>query len=469
MSNIDVAKGLVEERQKAWHEAKEILEKPGSENREFSPDDQQKLDTINKHLDTLDARIKDLVDGEKRSQETSKAYEELAAKSVERGGSASSPANAQFMEELRAFHDFDGHPGKKTLLVGEDNKGTGTFSKGDSAMLRELRRGPVSPYMADNIIRAQDEKRELIAGTGGAQSVSSPYSGGQGAGGLVPIDFYDRLIAYLIQVSGIMQTGPTVIHSPGGAPIQIPYVSAHPSAGVSAEGAQIVSGDPSFAQKELYSYKFGWFGQVTRELIDDTAVDLLGYLAMSAGRAVGNSLGAALMTGTTSGVTQPLLSGAGGVTTSVTGTTTGVAGAPQYKDLVSLQYSVIAPYRQSRSCYWLAADATIGGFRLIVDGNNRPVWEPSAVLGSPDLLLGKPLVADPYVPATALSGASVPQSVVFGDFSQFIVRLIGGVRFERSDDYAFNQDLVSFRALIRADGALADKNALGAYVSHATS
>jgi HK97 family phage major capsid protein len=467
MSNIDVAKGLVEERQRAWHEAKEILEKPGTENREFSPDDQQKLDTINTHLDTLDARIKELVDGEKRSMETSKAYEELAAKSVERGGSASNPDNARFLEELREFHDFDGHPGKKTLLIGEDNKGTGTFSKGDSRMLNELRRGPVSPYMADQIIRAQDEKRELIAGTGGAQSVSPPYSGAYG-GSLVPIDFYDRLIAYLIQVSGIMQTGPTVIHSQGGAPIQIPYVIQHPSAGVTDEGAVIPQGDPSFGQKELYSYKYGWFGQVTRELIDDTAVDLLGYLAMAAGRAVGNLLGASLVTGTSSGVTQPLLSGSGGVNTTVTGVTTGVAGAPQYKDLVNLQYSVIAPYRQSRSCYWLAADATIGGFRLIVDGNNRPVWEPSAVLGSPDLLLGKPLVADPYVPATALSGASVPQSVVFGDFSQFIVRLIGGVRFERSDDYAFNQDLVSFRALIRADGALADQHALAAYVSHAT-
>ena len=100
---------------------------------------------------------------------------------------------------------------------------------------------------------------------------------------------------------------------------------------------------------------------------------------------------------------------------------------------MDLEYSVIAPYRQSRSCYWIAADKTIGGFRKIVDANGRPMWEPSAVLGSPDLLLGKPLVADPFMPATA-TGA---QSVAFGDFSQFFVRLVGGVRFERSDDFAF--------------------------------
>ena len=75
------------------------------------------------------------------------------------------------------------------------------------------------------------------------------------------------------------------------------------------------------------------------------------------------------------------------------------------------------------------------------------------VLGSPDLLRGKPLVADPFMPAVA-TGA---HPVAFGDFSQFFVRLVGGVRFERSDDYLFNQDLVAFRALLRGDGTLIDQ------------
>lgn len=75
------------------------------------------------------------------------------------------------------------------------------------------------------------------------------------------------------------------------------------------------------------------------------------------------------------------------------------------------------------------------------------------VLGSPDLLLGKPLVADPFMPATA-TGA---KSVAFGDFSQFFVRIVGPVRFERSDDFLFGSDLVAFRALIRGDGTLVDQ------------
>ncbi|HEX7994419.1 MAG TPA: phage major capsid protein, partial [Streptosporangiaceae bacterium] len=165
---------------------------------------------------------------------------------------------------------------------------------------------------------------------------------------------------------------------------------------------------------------------------------------------IGNKFGADLVTGTGTGQPTGFMTSA---TIGITGTTTGKGGAAQYSDLVDLEYSVIAPYRQSRSCYWIAADKTIGGFRKIVDSNGRPIWEPSMVLGSPDLLLGKPLVADPVMPATATAA----QSVAFGDFSQFFVRMVGGVRFERSDDFKFDTDLVAFRAVLRGDGVLVDQ------------
>ena len=38
----------------------------------------------------------------------------------------------------------------------------------------------------------------------------------------------------------------------------------------------------------------------------------------------------------------------------------------------------------------------------------------------------------------------------------YYIRDVRELRFERSDDYAFNQDLVTFRALLRTDGDLID-------------
>jgi len=269
-------------------------------------------------------------------------------------------------------------------------------------------------------------------------------------GNVVPTDFYDQLLAHLVEVSGLLQAGPTIVNTAGGESLQFPRTPSHTTGALTGQTSSITEVDPQFGLVTLTAFKYGAFLQVSRELLDDSAVDLVGYLAMSAGRAIGNAFGADLVTGT--GTNQP--SGlVANSTQGVAGATTGKGGAAQYADLVNLEYSVIAPYRQSRSCYWLAADKTIGGFRLLLDSQNRPIWEPSVVLGSPDLLLGKPLVADPFVPAVATSA----KSVFFGDFAQYVVRLVGPVRFERSDDFAFQTDLVSFRAIIRGDGSLVDR------------
>jgi HK97 family phage major capsid protein len=53
--------------------------------------------------------------------------------------------------------------------------------------------------------------------------------------------------------------------------------------------------------------------------------------------------------------------------------------------------------------------------------------------------------------------ATGAKSIAFGDFSQFFVRIVGPVRFERSDDFLFGTDLVAFRAIIRGDGTLVDQ------------
>ena len=46
--------------------------------------------------------------------------------------------------------------------------------------------------------------------------------------------------------------------------------------------------------------------------------------------------------------------------------------------------------------------------------------------------------------------------------------MVNGIRFERSDDYAFNTDLVTFRALLRADAALVDTTAIKWFAHSAT-
>jgi HK97 family phage major capsid protein len=269
------------------------------------------------------------------------------------------------------------------------------------------------------------------------------------AGGYtVPTSFYDRLVEHMIEVSGIMSAGPTVLRTSSGENLQVPKTTAHGTAAITSENAAISASDSAFGQVTLGAYKYGRLVQVSRELVEDTAVDLLGYLARDCGRSLGNAFGAHAVTGT--GSSQP----SGIVTGSTAGVTggAGVTGAFTADNLIDLFYSVIAPYRASSSCAWLMRDATVASVRKLKDNSNQYLWQPSMQIGAPETLLGKQLYTDPNVAAVALSG----KSVLFGDMSTYFVRMVNGVRFERSDDYAFNTDLVTFRAILRADGALVD-------------
>ena len=64
--------------------------------------------------------------------------------------------------------------------------------------------------------------------------------------------------------------------------------------------------------------------------------------------------------------------------------------------------------------------------------------------------------------------AANAKSIIFGDLSRYFVRIAGGIRFERSDDFAFQNDLVSFKVIVRLDGALVDANGIKLFQNSAT-
>jgi HK97 family phage major capsid protein len=257
-----------------------------------------------------------------------------------------------------------------------------------------------------------------------------------------------------------MQAGPTILNTATGEQMLIPKTTSHSTAALVAEAGTIGASDPVFAQAPLDAYKYALLLQVSHELANDTSVNLLAYLAMQAGRAVGNAFGAALAVGTGSSQPQGVVPVA---SVGVTGGA-GVVGAFTADNIIDLFYSVIAPYRNSQSCAFLMKDSTVASVRKLKDSTGQYLWQPSAQLGVPDTLLGKRLVTDPFIPAVALSA----RSVLFGDFSQYYVRMVEALRFERSDDFAFNTDLITYRVILRGDGELIDvTGAVKAFVGNA--
>lgn len=396
---------LTEKRGRAWNEAKGLLDKAQEEDRDLSAEETQTYERIVGEVKTLDERAKSYVEAEKRGQDIDASVLELGVKPAE-------DRNVSESNELREY--FSGKGGRSHNL-----RAPGTVD------FRDL----------------------------------SKLSAGAGAN-TVETGFLKKLYEHMIEVSGLLQAGPTVLNTTSGEVIQIPKTTAHVTAVQVAETAAILESDPTFGQVNLNAYKYGRLIQVSRELVDDSSVDLLGYLARSAGRALGNAIGADMVIGDGSAKPAGVVPGA---TVGITGGA-GVAGAFTYDNLIDLFHSVIGPYRNSTSAGWLVRDASLGAIMKLKDGDNRYIFQPSLTAGQPGSLLGKPVHSDPNVAAVGLGA----KSVLFGDFSAYYVRTVNGVRFERSDEFAFGNDLVSFRALIRGDGALVDTTgALKVFVGNA--
>lgn len=300
---------------------------------------------------------------------------------------------------------------------------------------------------APAVVNDDDIIRRMVAGEvrGHEFRDLSKLSAGAGAN-TVPTSFLGQLQQHMIDVSAIRQTNVTVIRTAGGEALQVPKTTAHSSAALIAEAGAITESDPAFGMVTLDAFKYALAIQVSSELEQDTAVNLSAYLAMQAGRALGNASGAHFVTG--DGSAKPN----GVVTASTLGVTggAGVAGAFTADGLIDLYYSVISAYRKNGT--WLMSDAGIKAARKLKDSDGQYLWVPGMVAGEPSTLLGRPVVTDPNVAAPALAA----KSVVFGDMSAYMIRDVGGVRVERSAEYAFGNDLVTYRFIIRTDGDLVD-------------
>jgi HK97 family phage major capsid protein len=302
--------------------------------------------------------------------------------------------------------------------------------------------------------------RKVLTGRNGAwdysptheerQEVRSLVKGTPSAGGVtVPTTFYGQLMEHAIDTSAILSAGATILYTTSGEEISVPVTLSAPAGAQVGEGQTIPTSEPVLGKRSLFAYKYGDLLQISRELSDDSAFDLEGFIARQAGRAIGNAFGAKLVAGT--GTNEPA-----GLTTSTTLGKTGATaagGAPTWDDLIDLFYSVIGPYRNSPGAGWLIKDGTAATLRKIKDLEGRYIWQPSVIAGAPDLIEGKPVFTDPNMPAVGLGN----KSVAFGDMSAYFARIVNGVRFERSDDFAFDKDLITYRAIIRGDGVLVDQ------------
>ena len=371
----------VEQRQRAWEAAKALLDTAAAEKRDLTSEEEASYKKMNDELNERAARIEALKADAEREAKIEAATRDIAGQ------------------------------------VRPTSKAVST----DADVLRSMARGETRSFTF--------ETRDVVKTSTGAP---------------VPTSFFDQVIAQARLVGPMLDTS-TVLRTAGGENLQIPAQAGWSTAAITAEGSAISESDPTFSSFiTLGAFKYSFLVQLSRELIEDSGVDILSFLATQTGNAIGFAVNNALTVGT--GTTQPkgVVAAAG---SGVLGTVAG--GLFTADNLIDLAYSLDGAARRLPGVGWMMNTASLGAVRKLKDTAGYYIFSPALADGN-DQVLNFPVYENPAM----ASQASAAKSVIFGHLPSYYVRMAGGLRLDRSDDYAFNADLVTFRASMRVDGNL---------------
>jgi HK97 family phage major capsid protein len=373
----------VELRNRAWEEAKSLLDAAASEARDLSGEEQAQYDRIVADIDRYDESINRFREDAEREARAAEARIEVPT--VE--------------------------PRVETTT--------------DNDILRSLLTGEIRGHVFET------------------RNTSTPMSTSADAE-LVPQGFYDQIQEILRYTGPAFESGLyTILNTASGNDIKVPRQTAFSAATATAEGAQFAVSNPTGESFTLKSQKVGVLLKTSREIIEDSGIPLVPYLARQAGEAVGYKVNDLLAVGT--GTVEPngIFSAAGSGVTGGTAT-----GAFTADDLIDLLHSVDSAVAARPATALQMSRATLGAVRKLKDGDGRYLFEYGAA-GEPRIL-GERIVENPFAPAIGAGN----KSVIYGDMSSYHVRQVGGIEVARSDDFAFDTDEVVWRVSMRVWGDL---------------
>lgn len=339
------------------------------------------------------------------------------------------------VNERAARASLDGAVIEAAERIGKDQK-----SQASTVFAKWLRGGDKALNQADwDVVRA-------------TMSTGTNTEGGYTVATEVATSVLDALKAF-----GGMRSVATVRPTASGNPMNWPTSDGTSEEGeIVDENVTATDADVTFGVKSLPVYKYSSkVVTVPIELLQDSSVDVEAFVRQRLVNRLGRITNKHFTTGT--GSSQP-----NGVVTAASVGVTAANSSSQvtavtYDSLVDLQHSVDPAYRELGNCRWMFNDTTLKSLRKIKDGQSRPIFVPGYEAGmpggAPDRLLGSPITINQSVATMAASA----KSILYGDFSFYIVRDVMEVTLQRYTDSAYaKKGQVGFLAWLRSGGNLVD-------------
>lgn len=232
--------------------------------------------------------------------------------------------------------------------------------------------------------------------------VSSDPQGGY----LAPREMSAEFIRDLVQVSPVRSVAS--VRSTTAPSVSYPKGLATANAKWKGETQAQEASEPAFGQAEIVIKEVSTYVDISNQLLADSAGEAEAEVRLSLSDDFGQKEGAAFVNG--DGVLQPegLMKNAA-IGFGLNGHATNLL--PD--GIMKLMYSLPTQYRNAGT--WGMNGTTLGLLRLLKDGQNNYLWQPSFQAGQPETILGRPVIELPDMPDVAADAFPI----IFGDFSGY--------------------------------------------------
>lgn len=421
------AKELREERAKVAHEIRSLAD--AAEGRDFTAAEQETWDRLNRDYDKAGAEIEKC----DRLDEINAAENTVPHGTTGRDDRQPERAEKRDPEKVAEDRAAALQGWMLSQMGGDIDKRHVEAAErvGLNLNARELRLD-----LARDYISVRNEHRAL--------SALQPSAGGM---------FVDDQLVKSLEVAMLEFGGPrrvaSVMRTASGEDLHYPTVDDTSNKGVLLnESAAVSEQDVTLGEIVLRAYKYSSkLVKVPFELIQDSAFDVARFLGERLGERLGRIQAEHFTTG--DGAAKP----SGLVTDSVAGKTTAASGAIAADEIIDLLHSVDPAYRSGGKVAWMMHDSILAVVRKLKDGVGQYLWQPGYQAGEPDRLLGYPVIPNQDM-ASALATTNI--TMLFGDFSKYMIRDVGSIRLKRLVERYADNDQEGFVAFARADGALLD-------------
>ena len=304
----------------------------------------------------------------------------------------------------------------------------------------------LNPYVKDLTIRLNNRPPRNLKEAYDAEKRTALSTTGANGGYTISQFPVQRIETALLQYSNMRELAEVVRTDKGGP---FPYAKSIDATNIGeiiGENTQVDEAEPTFTQTVLNDFTYSSkMVLVSRQMLNDSAFDLTGWLADRLGERLGRKQQADFTTG--AGSTLPR----GFMIDAVNGkTSTSTGAAPTWQEVLALIHSVDPAYRRLPGVGLMMNDTTWGIYQGIADSQNRPLWIPSLVGGEADRFAGYPV----YINQSMAAHTTGLKPVAFGAFSKYVIRDVGDITIMKLVERFADYNQVALLAFMRTDAAL---------------